>query len=351
MKYYHGTCSLVRRAIIEARILKWYKIPRKNYPPPSKILKILLKPKNEIHLRLTREERKEFIDLIHEMYKTRKIILKYKKEYSRKPKILYKKVFGFSPRMYQSVKVFWSIFNIHFVFKKNDLVAFWKRVRWGPGTGGYYFVGDRDIKIQALRGLVSFGREEAYSIETKDTMRHESVHAFEHLIKKRKFPSGKKSTMLFRIKSELNACLPNFKYSKNIRKRKINKWARLGLGLIVKDEIEDYLSYNETLKRIRNIKSRIRRSRNKKTRKQLSKKLNKLKGRLEQKRRKKRLYFGLYRKNVNQIKKALEVIPVVVLQRIIYETPYERLYRKIPETVKIYKKIRYGYNSNKHKRK
>jgi uncharacterized circularly permuted ATP-grasp superfamily protein len=129
------------------------------------------------------------------------------------------------------------------------------------------------------------------------------------------------------------------KYSKKLKKRRINEWARFGFGLEVKDMIEEYMSYKETLKRIRNIKSKIRKSKSKIERKNLSGKLKKLKQRLEQKKRLKKKYLGLYLKVVNQTKKALESMPIGVLQRIIYETPFERLTKKIPESVKVYRRM------------
>jgi hypothetical protein len=36
-------------------------------------------------------------------------------------------------------------------------------------------------------------------------------------------------------------------------------------------------------------------------------------------------------------------MPTDVLQRIIYETPFERLQNKIPEAVKVYKKMIYEW--------
>lgn len=344
--YNHRTWALVTRAITEARIRNWFKKPRKKNPSPSKLLTVLTKPKKGLHLNLTKEERIEFVELIKRMYKTKKMISKYRERYGRKPRLFYKKVFGFSPRKFQSMKVIWNKFHIHFVFDKNDLIAFWRKVKWGPGDGGYYPVGDRDIKIQELRGLISFGRKQNYSIETKDIIRHESVHAFEDLIKKRKPPVEKKSFMFYRIKSELNASLYNFKYSKKRKRRKINEWARLGLGLEVKEIIEDYLSYNETVKRIGNIKSKIRKSKSKRKRKELSKKLKRLKERLKQKKKKKRIYLSSYLKTVNQVKKILKIMPIEVLQRIIYETPYERLYKKVPETVRVYRRMKYEWYKN-----
>jgi hypothetical protein len=344
--YNHRTESLVKRAITEARIRRWFNKPRKKKLSPSKLLTMLIKPKKGIQITLNKKDRTEFVELIRKMYDTRRIILKYRKKYSRKPRLFYKKVFGFSPRKFQSLNIIWNTNHIHFNLEKNDLIAFWKKVHWGPGSGGYYSVGDRDIKIKDLRGLISFGRKEKHSIETRDIVRHESVHSFEDFVKGKKPPIGKKNFLFYRIKAELNASLNNFKYSKKLRKRKINEWARLGLGEEVKDEIEDYLSYSKTLKRIRNIKTKIRRTKSKKERRQLSKKLRKSKERLELKKRKKRMYFGLYRKTVNQIKVALEIMPNEVLQRIIYETPFERLHKKIPETVKVYRRMIYEWYNN-----
>ena len=63
----------------------------------------------------------------------------------------------------------------------------------------------------------------------------------------------------------------------------INEWARLGLGIEVRDEIDDYLSYSSTLKRIRNTKAKIRKSKIKKEKKILRERLSKLKERLEMK--------------------------------------------------------------------
>lgn len=343
MKYNFRTRSLVTRAMVEARIIKWFKKSRKRNPSPSKLLTMMLKPKRVICLNLNREDRNKFIRMIREMYRTKKIIAKYRKKYGRRPRLFFEKVFGFSPRNFQSVRIIWNTFNIHFLFEKSDLISFWRKVKWGPGSGGFYPVGDTDIKIKELRGLVSFGRKEYSLIETTDIIRHESVHAFEDFIKKRKPPLSKKSFMFYRIKSELNAYLHNLKYSKKIKKRRLNEWARLGLGLEVKDIIEDYLSYSETVKRIRNMKSKIRKSKNKRYRKGLSKKLRKLKERLEQKRKRKKIFISFYIKTVNQIKKALKVMPLEVLQRIIYETPFERLYKKIPETVKVYRRMKYEW--------
>lgn len=334
----HATYSLVKISIIEARIRKWFKRPRRKNPSPSKLLTKLLKPKKGIHLCVTIEERWKFVELIRKFYKTKKLVSKYREIYGRRPRLFYRKVFGFPPRDFQSVNIVWSTFNIHFIFNKNDLIAFQRKIQWGPGIGGHYPVGDRTIKIKDLRGLVSFGRREDYSIETLDVMRHESIHAFEDLIKGRKMPRSKKSIMNYVIKSEINASLHNFKYSKNRKRRKINRWARLGLGVQVRENIEDYLGYDETLKRIKNLK--IRRCKKKREKKKLKEKLKSLKERLETKKDKKRFYFSLYRKNTNQIKKALEIVPIDVLQTIIFETHYERLYKKIPEAVIVYRKIK-----------
>jgi hypothetical protein len=344
--YNHRTQKLVKKAIVEARIRKWFRSPKKKNISPSKLLTKLVKPKKGLQLNLSRENRIEFVELIKKLYNTRKIILKYRKRYGRNPRLFYKKVFGFSPRNFQSLNIIWNTTHIHFILGKNDLIAFWKKVQWGPGSGGYYSVGDRDVKIKELRGLISFGRREYYSIETRDIVRHEAVHSFEDFVKRKKPPFGKKRFLFYRIKSELNASLKNFKESKNRRKRKINEWARLGLGTEIRDEIDDCLSYNETLKRIRNTKTKIRKSKSKKDKKRLREKMRKLKERLETKRKKRRFYFSLYRKTVNQIKIALEFMPVYVLQRIIYETPFERLHKKIPESVKVYKRINYEWYNN-----
>lgn len=341
--YNHRTESLVKRAIVESRIRRWFNRLKKGKKVPSKQLTEILNPERGIQLRLAKEERKHFVELIKRMYATRKIILKYRKKYGRKPRKFYKGVFGFPPRENQSINIIWNTSHIHFIFEKNDLISFWKRVRWGPGSGGYYSVGDRDIKIQELRGLISFGRREKHPIETRDIIRHESVHSFEDFVKGRKPPISKKRFLFYRIKCELNATLKNFKESEKGRKRKINEWARLGLGIEIRDEIKEYLSYDETLKRIKNTKIEIRKSKSKRERKQLSIKLRKLKERLELKNSKKRLYFSLYRKTANQIKRAIEVIPIYVLQRIVYETPFERLHKKIPDTVKAYKRIKYEW--------
>jgi len=343
MKYNPKNYSIVKRAIIEARIRKWFKRRRKRSPSPSELLNILLKPKRGIHLRLTRKERNYFIRLIRETYRANKIILKYRKKYARRSKIFYKEVFGFPPRKSQSIKIIWNTYHVHFLFKKNDLIAFWRKVQWGPGCGGYYSVGDKDIKIKVLRGLISFGREEKRSIKTREIMQHESVHAFEGFIKKRKSPSGKKSLMFYAIKSELNAYLHNFKNYKKTIARRINERARLGLGREVREQIEDYVSYNETEKRIRKIKTKIRKSKSEINREKLGKKLEKLKERLEIKKKKRNIYLSLYRKTVNQVKNALRTIPVEVLHTVIYEIPFGRLYKKIPETVKTYKKMKYKW--------
>ena len=343
MRYNPSTYGLVRRAIVEARIRKWFKRKKKKDPSPSKLLTMLLRPKKGIHIKLDQYERMEFVGLVREMYKTRKIISKYREKYGRRPRIFYRKVFGFPPRKVQSVKVIWEPFNIHFIFKKNDLIAFWRKVQWGPGSAGFYPVGDTDIKIKDLRGLVSFGREEKWFVETRDLVRHESVHAFEGRIKKTSYPAEDKVFMFNSIKSELNAYLHNMRYSRRLRKRRINEWARGGLGEEAKDFIEDYLRYQETLKRIRKLKKMKRRAKTKKEKRILNTKLEKLKERLEQKRRKKRMYICYFVRTVNQIKKALEVMPIEMLHRIIYETPYERLCKKIPEAVKVYLKMKYEW--------
>jgi len=344
--YNQRTRALVKRAIIEARIRKWFNKPRKKQPSPSILLTKLVKPKKGLQLSLSREERIDFVRLIKKMYRTRKLIRKYREKYSRRPKLFYKKVFGFPPRKFQEVNVIWNTSHIHLIFDKNDLIAFWKKVKWGPGSGGYYSVGDRDIKIKDLRGLISFGRREYYSIETRDIVRHESIHSFEDFVKGKKPPFDKKRFLFYRIKCEMNASLKNFKESKKRRKRKINEWARLGLGVEIREEIEEYLSYNETVKRIRNVKSKIKKSKSKREKKRLRERLNKLKQRLELKKKKKSLFFSLYRKNINQVKKALVVMSTDVLQRIIYETPFERLYKKIPDSVKAFKRIRYEWYRN-----
>lgn len=343
MRYNQSTYGLVRRSIVEARIRKWFKRKSKKNISPSKLLTTLLASKKGIQIKLNLEERMEFVALIREMYKTRTIISKYREKYGRRPRLFYKRVFGFAPRKIQSVKIIWEPFNIHFIFKKNDLIAFWRKVQWGPGSGGFYPVGDTDIKIKDLRGLVSFGREEKWFVETRDLVRHESVHAFEGRIKKANHPSEDKTYMFNNIKAELNAYLHNMRYSKKLRKRRINEWARGGLGEEVKEFIEDYLRYRETLKRIRKLKKMKRKAKTKKERRILADKLEKLKKRLEQKKRKKKMYMSYFIRTVNQIKKALEVMPLEMLHRIIYETPYERLCRKIPDAVRVYLKMKYEW--------
>jgi hypothetical protein len=337
-----STKSLVKRAVIEARILKWYKRPGRRDAPPSRLLTLLTKPKKGIQLQLTRGERKAFVGLIRRINKAGKIILKYRRQYGRRPRLFYEKVFGFPPRESQSVRVVWGVFNIHFVFKRNDLIWFWRRVKWGGGSGCYCSVGDRDVKIQDLRGLVSIGREEGYYVETMDTVRHESMHAFEDYVKGRKPPSGRKARMYYGIKSELNAYLNNFKHAGK-KRGVINVSSRRGMGAEVEEQIDSYLSYSETLKRIRNLKSGLRKARTKKEKRLLSGKLTGLKGRLGWKRRVKARHMGVYRRTVNQVKKALEVMPADVLRGVIYETPYERLHRKMPDAVKAYKRMRYEW--------
>ena len=108
-------------------------------------------------------------------------------------------------------------------------------------------------------------------------------------------------------------------------------------------EMENVPDDDPLSKRIRNVKSKIRKSKSKRERKELSKKLKKLKERFEQKKNKKKVYLNLYHKNLNQVKKALKVMPFEVLQRIIYETPYERLHKKIPEAIKVYGRMRYEW--------
>lgn len=340
MSYDYSTYALVRRAIVEARVRKWFKRKRRKNPSPSKLLSMLLKPRNGMHIRLSQEERMEFVDLIREMYKTRKVISKYRDRYGRRPRAFYKRVFGFPPRKKQSVKIIWETFNIHFIFKKNDLIAFWRKVKWGPGSAGFYPVGDTDIKIKDLRGLVSFGREEKWYIETRDLVRHESVHAFEGRIKKANYPSEEKTVMFSRTKAELNAYLHNLKHSRRLRKRRINEWARGGLGEEARDFINDYLKYQQTIKRIRNVKARIMRSKTKKDKRVLKIKLERLKKRLEHKKKKRKTYMSYFVRTVNQIKKALDIMPIEVIHTIIYETPYERLCKKMPAAVKAYLKMK-----------
>jgi len=343
MRINYRTQRLVSRAILESRIKRWFKAKRKISPPPSRLLSKLQSPRNGIHVTLDIEERKEFIGLIREMYKTRSIVEKYREHYSRRPRLFYKNVFGFPPRESQPVFIIWGPFNIHFIFKKNDLIAFWRKVRWGPGSGGFYPVGDTDIKIKDLRGLISFGRLERHLKETNDIVRHESVHSFENFILKRRPPCGSKSLLFFNIKSELNGYLHNFRSAKKKREMKMNEWARIGFGLEAADLIDEYLGYEETKKRIRNLKSKIRKAKSKKSKASLYNKLIMLKIRLEQKKKKRKKYLSLHLKTVNQVKKALVFMPVGVLQRIICETNYERLHKKIPETVRVYMKMRYEW--------
>ncbi len=305
----NSDCALIRRAVIESRIIKWFNSNHKKKVAPSKLLSSLVQPKNGMGFKLIREERSEFIKLIRRIQRTRKIITFYKKKYSRRPKFFYRKVFGFPPRKGQSVRIIWGALNIHFLFNKNDLMAFWRKVGWGPGSGCHLAVGDRDVKIKELRGLVSLGRDEFYSKETSDIIRHESVHAFEDFVKRRKSPSNRKRAMFYKIKSEMNAYLKNFKHTKNRKQGEINQRARLGIGLEVSEIILENVGYGRE-----------------KTRKK---------------------YLSLYRKTVNQVKKALKVMPVGVLQRIIYEVPFKRLHKKIPETVKVYRKMRYKWYKQK----
>jgi hypothetical protein len=343
MKHNNSTHSLVKKSIVEARIKKWFRKRRKKDKPPSKLLSILLKPKKGIHIELAREERKYFVSLIRRIYTMKKIVSTHRSRYGRKPKEFYTKVFGFPPRDYQRLNVVWNGFNIHFVFDKNDLIAFQRKINWGPGVGGYYPVGDRNIKIKDLRGLVSFGIREDLSIETWDVMRHESIHAFESIIKRRKQPNEKRLIMNYVIKSEMTAYLHNFKRFTKKKRREINRHARQGLGLIVRESIEDYLGIGETKKRIENLKLRLRKYKTKRRKKELKKKLKSLKKRLEKKKETKTAHFTIYRKNTNQIKKALDAIPLDVLHNVIFHSRYDTLYKKIPETVKIYRKMKNQY--------
>ena len=337
---------LVKMSMVESRIRKFFKRKRKKEPAPSILLTKLLKPRKGVELKLSQEERKEFVALIKEMYRTRKLIERYRIKYNRRPRFFYKKIFGFPPRNGQSVKILWGKFNIHFAFKKNDLIYFWKKVGWGPGSGGFYPVGDRDIKIKDLRGLISFGREENNLVETNHIIRHESVHAFEDFVKKRKHPQDSKAFLFFTIKAELNAYLHNFKYYKSRHRRKINEWAIYGYGDNLRQLVEEYFTFDETKKRIANLKIKIKKCKKKREKKQLKIKLNSLKKRLEVKKKKRREIIRIQIKTLNQVRKALEVMPVEVLQRVICETRYPLLYKKIPEAVKVYLKIKSQWYNN-----
>lgn len=330
----------MKRAVVEARILKWFRRPRRKNPLPSRLLTQLTRPKRGMHVSLTREERVRFTSLIRDMYGARNTVRKYRKQHSRRPRLFYEKVFGFRPRPQQPVKIIWSPFNVHFIFRKNDLMAFWRRVGWGPGSGGYYSVGDRDIKIKELRGLVSFGRESEWSIETREIIRHESVHAFEDYVKKRPQPWDDLAYMRYRIKSELNAYLHNFRDSRDMRWRIINENSRRGLAEEVREQAEDYLSYTATAKKIRALEKRRRRAKTKKERRELGERVKRLRKRLEKKRMRIRDEMSLYRKTVNQVKKALKAMPLEALQHVIYATPYTRLHVKIPEAVREYRRMR-----------
>ena len=346
MNYNPRTISLLNRSIAEYRIRKWFKTKRKKDYAPSILLTKLMKPRNAIQIYLTREERSEFVNLIREMYIVRKTIRKYRRLYSRRPGLFYKKLLGFSPRESQFVKIIWNPLNIHIIFEKGDMLSFWKKVQWGPGSGGYYPLGDTDIKIKDMRGLVSIGVEEDHSIETLDTFHHETVHAFEGAFKKRKEVYNSKTFMFNRIKSELNAYLHNFRTSKKRRKNKINLWARNGLGLEVTEFVDDYLRYEATVERIKKLKKEIGKTKVKYKKEQMKLKLKKLNQLLEKKKLRKKYYTNSYKRIKNQIRIALEVMPIEVLHRIIYETPYERLQTKIPEAVKTYRWMKYQQYRN-----
>jgi hypothetical protein len=338
----HSTRSLVKRAILEARIVDWFKRPRRRLAAPE-LLSKLTKPKRGMHLRLAQRERVEFTRLIRRINKARRVMQRYRVRYGRCPRAFYTRVFGFPPRCGQSVRVVWSTFNIHFIFERNDLMAFWRRVQWGPGVGGYYSVGDRDVKIQELRGLVSFGRVEDYGPATSETIRHESVHAFEEYVKGRKPPAGAKRRLYYSIKSELNAYLHNFRESRGKKKRRMNEGGRRGLSLEVRERVEEHLSYRATVEGIGRLERKRRRAKTKKEKGELTRRLMSLRLRLRRKRGRIRAVMSLHRRTVNQVKKAVDAMPVSVLRRVIYETPYERLHRKIPQAVMEYRRMRYEW--------
>ncbi|MBN2202874.1 MAG: hypothetical protein JW700_01670 [Candidatus Aenigmarchaeota archaeon] len=340
------TQALVNRSLAEYRIRKHFKTKRKDKLSPTQLLLHLTIPKNGRKIKLKEKERFEFLNMIRRMARTQKTLEKYRNIYSKRPRIFYEKALGFAPRENQSVKVVWNPLSVHILFEKNDMMAFWRKVQWGPGSGGYYPLGDTDIKIKDLRGMVSLGRKEDFSIETWDTMRHESVHAFEGNIKKRNFPKNRKNYMFCRIKSELNAYLHNFRYTKDKKRKRVNKWARNGLAIEVREFIEEYLGFEDIEKSIKTTKSKIRASKNKREKKILRQSLEKLKKQLETKKAKKKHYFGMYRKISNQIKIALQIMPLEAVQRIIFETPFERLQKKLPESVTIYKKMLYLWKNN-----
>jgi len=113
--------ALVRRAVIEARIIKWFNSHPEKVVAPSRLLSSLARPKRGIKLSLTRNERIEFTELIRRIQRARKTINFYREKYSRRPKFFYSKVFGFPPRKSQSVRIIWGTLNIHFVFSKNEI--------------------------------------------------------------------------------------------------------------------------------------------------------------------------------------------------------------------------------------
>lgn len=328
-------CRLLKCALVEHRIYKYFKRREIKEKAPSKILTEILNS-SPIKLKLSREQRKRFISLISRILEARKIIEKYRKIYAKRPRIFYKKVFGFEPRKNQKMKIIWNPNFIHFIFEKNDLIAFWRKVGWGPGSGAHYEVGDRDIKIKELRGLISFGRNE-YSLETNDTILHESIHSFDNFVKGKKIPSSEKLRLYSMIKFELSACLHNFKDSESKERKKINEKCRKKLSLCVSDFVNEYLRLDATKENIQKVKRKIRKAKYKKEKKKLREKLEKLKKRLEMKKRKKKKIMKMYREIVKEVKKALKVMPIGVVRAIIFDVPFHRLSRKIPKLVRIYR--------------
>ena len=335
MSSQHYNNYLLKKAIMEYRIHKYFKMKQLEANTPSKVLRMILES-NSIALKLSREQRTKFILLIKRMLEARRIIQKYRKIYSRKQVLFYSTVFGFSPEKGQKVKISWKPNSIHFIFEKKFLNKFWKKVGMGVAVGAYMCVGDRDIKIRELRGLITFGKQ-SFPAENKDIVLHESVHLFDDFVKRKKQPSIKRLCLFYDIKSELSAYVHNFREAYSIEQKTVNKKSSQGLKLSVLSFLDDFFSIGKTANNIGRTKQKIKRAKSVKAKEELRQKLSRLNARLEAKNKKSRKVMKKCTRIVGKIKHALQVMPVDALRTIVLDVPFQHLDSKISELVCVYK--------------
>ena len=331
----HYNNYLLKKAIIEHRIRKLLRTKNLNENSPSKLLSEII-GSNSIKIKLNREQRKKFIVLVSRALEARKTIEKYRKLYSGKPALLYTNVFGFSPKNKSKIKIKWNSHSIHFLFEKNELMSFWRKIGWGPGSGAYLSIGDTDVKIKELRGLVSFGRI-SNPAETRDIILHESAHLFDDYVKRKKFSYSKKLKLYYDIKSELGAYLHNLKDTDENEKKLVNKKSVKGIFEYGREYIDEFLGIESTKKRIKKLKKDLKKAKTKKIKKETKEKIQSLEKRLFMKTRKRKLLLGKLKSITKQVKSAVKTMPVDIVRSIVTDVPFERAGKKLCEMIDVYK--------------